>query len=77
LNVILLNMLIFHILGSYNNTSSVKQSDWIIITWIDKKTRLGGQVKWINKDTNIVRQLNFTRQIQRMTIQDGTIQVNK
>jgi len=46
-------MLIFHILGSYNNTSSVKQSDWIIITWIDKKTRLGGQVKWINKDTNI------------------------
>ena len=45
-------MLIFQFLGSYNNTSSVKQRDWIIITWIYKKARFGGeQVKLINKDT--------------------------
>jgi len=32
---------------------------------------------WTSERYKHTRQLNFTRQIQRMTIQDGTLQVNK
>ena len=60
--------------GSYNNTSSVKQSDWIIITWIYKKTRFGGeQVKLINKDTRLDNKKLHKRfgQVNGTNIQDN------
>jgi len=52
---------ILHLRGSYNNTSRVKQSDWIIITWI-YKTRFGGQVKWINKNI-ILDNTNYAKDL--------------
>jgi len=43
-------------------------------TRLDKGRKHKGLLQVNKKHT---RQLNFTRQIQRMAIQDGTIQVNK
>jgi len=72
--------------SSFNNKSVVIQSDWIIISCISKWNGLQGhktgqrkktQWTWTSERYKHTRQLNFTRQIQRMTIQDGTIQVNK
>jgi len=58
---------ILHLGDSYNNTSRVKQSDWIIITWI-YKTRFGGQVKWINKNI-ILDNTNYAKDLVKWTIQ--------
>jgi len=66
-------------LSSYNNTNSVKHSDWIIITWSYKWNILQGhktghrkktQRTWTSEWNKPTRQLNFTRQIQRTTIQN-------
>jgi len=54
---------ILHLGVSYKYTSRVKQSDWIIITWMYKKTRFGGQqVNWINKNI-ILDNTNYAKDL--------------
>jgi len=51
------------------------------VKWITKWHKTGQSKKtqwtWTSERYKHTSQLNFTRQIQRMTIQDDTIQVNK
>ena len=62
--------------SSDSNTSSVKQSDWMIIIMIYKWNRLQGQKEEITKDLDKWTKQTYKTTEQRTTIQDGTIQVN-